>query len=92
MATLAEFFYRYSKIHGSTKPSLELMRPPKNIKDIGLTELPQCMPEICKVKGNPIQAYKNYYIVEKNSFASWKNRSKPEWYTEKDIMNTWVGG
>ena len=44
-----------------------------------------------KVKDNPILAYRNYYIVEKNSFASWKNRSTPEWYKEKDIMNTWVG-
>ena len=91
MATLAEYTNRYGKIHGSTKPSLLLMRPPKNIPKIKETQLPQCMPDMCKVKDNPILAYRNYYIVEKNSFASWKNRSKPEWYKEKDIMNTWVG-
>jgi hypothetical protein len=91
MATLAEYTYRYGKIHGSTKPSITLIRPPKNIPKIKGTPLPQCMPDECKVKHNPILAYRNYYIVEKNSFASWKNRSKPEWYIEKDIMNTWVG-
>jgi len=38
------------------------------------------MPEYCKVTGNPIQAYKNYYINEKKGFANWKNRTRPEWY------------
>ena len=92
MATLAEYTNRYGKIHGSTKPSILLIRPPKNIPKIKGTQLPQCMPEMCKVKDNPILAYRNYYIVEKNSFASWKNREIPEWYQTKDIMNTWAGG
>ena len=74
------------------KPSILLIRPPKNIPKIKGTQLPQCMPEMCKVKDNPILAYRNYYIVEKNSFASWKNREIPEWYQTKDIMNTWAGG
>ena len=91
MAVLAEFTYRYGKIHGSSKPSIALIRPPKNIPMVKGTQLPQCMPEICKVKNNPILAYRNYYIVEKNSFASWKNREIPEWFQTKDIMTTWAG-
>ena len=91
MAVLAEFTNRYGKIHGSSKPSIALIRPPKNIPMVKGTQLPQCMPEICKVKNNPILAYRNYYIVEKNSFASWKNREIPEWFQTKDIMNIWVG-
>ena len=92
MAVLAEFTNRYGKIHGSSKPSIALIRPPSNIPMVKGTQLPQCMPEICKVKNNPILAYRNYYIVEKNSFASWKNREIPEWFQTKDIMTTWVGG
>ena len=84
MACLAEYTYRYGKIHGASKPSISLLRTPNNIKDIGLTEVPQAMPEYCKVTGNPIQAYKNYYINEKNGFANWKNRTKPEWYKEQN--------
>ena len=80
MACLAEYTYRYGKIHGASKPSISLLRAPDNIKDIGLTELPQAMPKYCKVIGNPIQAYKNYYINEKNGFANWKNRTRPTWY------------
>ena len=91
MATLAEFTNRYGKIHGSSKPSIALIRPPSNIPMVKGTQLPQCMPEICKVKNNPILAYRNYYIVEKNSFASWKNREIPEWFQTKDIMTTWAG-
>ena len=91
MAVLAEFTNRYGKIHGSSKPSIALIRPPSNIPMVKGTQLPQCMPEICKVKNNPILAYRNYYIVEKNSFASWKNREIPEWFQTKDIMTTWVG-
>ena len=91
MAVLAEFTNRYGKIHGSSKPSIALIRPPSNIPMVKGTQLPQCMPEICKVKNNPILAYRNYYIVEKNSFASWKNREIPEWFQTKDIMPTWAG-
>jgi len=92
MATLAEYTNRYGKVHGSSKPSMLLLRPPKNIPMVKGTQLPQCMPDMCKVKDNPILAYRNYYIVEKNSFASWKNREIPEWFQTKDIMNTWAGG
>ena len=91
MAVLAEFTNRYGKIHGSSKPSIALIRPPSNIPMVKGTQLPQCMPEICKVKNNPILAYRNYYIVEKHSFASWKNREIPEWFQTKDIMTTWAG-
>ena len=91
MAVLAEFTNRYGKVHGSSKPSIALIRPPSNIPMVKGTQLPQCMPEICKVKNNPILAYRNYYIVEKNSFASWKNREIPEWFQTKDIMPTWAG-
>ena len=91
MAVLAEFTNRYGKVHGSSKPSIALIRPPSNIPMVKGTQLPQCMPEMCKVKNNPILAYRNYYIVEKNSFASWKNREIPEWFQTKDIMTTWVG-
>ena len=88
MATLAEYTYRYGKRHGSGRASLSLIRPPKNIKQGKRTTLPQCMPDNCKVLGNPIQAYKNYYINEKYYFAKWKSREIPEWFQEKDTTTT----
>jgi hypothetical protein len=56
-----------------------LQRPPKNIPDIGLTEIPQAMPDHCKVPNDPISGYRNYYISEKSHLANWKNREKPLW-------------
>ena len=92
MATLAEFTNRYGKIHGASKPSIALMRAPNNIPLTKETEIPQAMPEYCKVKGNPIKAYRNYYINEKKRFATWKNKEIPQWFkmtsaqSQNDIM------
>ena len=80
MSTLAEYTHRYGKIHGAGKASMILIRPPKNIKQGDLTPLPQAMPDYCKVVGDSIQAYKNYYINEKSYFANWKSREVPEWF------------
>lgn len=88
MATLAEFKYRYGKIHGASKPSFLLQRCPMNIPHGQVTELPQCMPDECKTK-DVIQAYKNYYINYKKEFATWKNRQVPIWYDKglKELNN-----
>ena len=87
MSCLAEYTHRYGKIHGAGKASMILMRPPTNIKDIGETEIPQAMPEYCKVSGDAIAGYRNYYINEKKNFASWKNRTKPKWFYDKWSRN-----
>jgi hypothetical protein len=57
-----------------------LQRPPKNLVSSKNTELTQAMPDYCKIKNDPISAYRNYYIKEKKDFVSWKSRSIPEWY------------
>lgn len=83
LALCSEFLVRFGKEHmtyGKLKDILS--NPPKNIPDIGLTEFAQAMnhyPE-CKVEGNPIQAYRNYYHAAK-SFAKWeKGRPAPYWW------------
>jgi len=58
---------------------------PKNIKDNGWGDPPQCMPDHCK-DDDVVTAYRNYYILEKNTFAVWKYSGTPEWYT-KGISN-----
>ena len=51
---------------------------PKNIKDNGWVDPPQCMPDSCKDK-DAVKAYRNYYIQEKKSFAKWNYTMKPKW-------------
>jgi hypothetical protein len=47
-------------------------------ESIGLTEFPQAMPEQYKVPGDPVQAYRNFYVGEKLQFARWTRR-RPAW-------------
>jgi hypothetical protein len=77
-----EFLYRYRKSidHESASVARELSPPP--LPDIGLTEFAQAMPEAYKVPGNPVQAYRNFYVGEKWRFATWTRRRPPKWFTE----------
>ena len=78
-----EYTLRYGKFHASwTKLNMYLEFPPKNIPTGNLTEHPQCMPDHCKDKEDVVEAYRNYYILEKNSFAKWKFSGQPDWFIE----------
>ena len=74
-----EYGIRYGRIHNSWKKLNRYLEfAPKNIKDRGWTDPPQCMPDHCKEK-DTIQAYRKYYLLEKNHFAKWKYSEEPEW-------------
>jgi hypothetical protein len=45
-----------------------------------LSPFPQAMPDKYKVHGDPVLAYRNFYIGEKARFATWKKRSTPDWF------------
>jgi len=45
----------------------------------GLTEFAQAMPETYKVPGDPVRAYRQFYLGEKMVFAKWTKRSIPDW-------------
>jgi hypothetical protein len=76
-----EYTFRYGKVHKTwVEKSDALMYLPENMPDRGLTEFPQCMPDECKVEGNPVQAYRNYYKMHKNHIAKWTNREVPYWW------------
>ena len=71
-----EYAYRYNKSHACVPLMIELLNfYPDNIKDIGFTEPPQAMPDHCKVPGNSVQAYRNYYMTEKRDIAEWRFRA-----------------
>ena len=50
------------------------------VPDGDFTEPPQCMPDDCKVEGDSISAYRNYYNQEKADIATWKNAEIPWWF------------
>lgn len=78
-----EFKYRFNKDHLTINKIGELLKQtPKNIPNIGLTEFAQAMSHYpdCKVTGEPVVAYRNYYHAAK-PFAKWeKGRQPPNWW------------
>jgi len=84
----AEYSIRYGlindsrdtfKVHKSWEKLGKILETaPKNIKDNGWEDPPQCMPDDCK-DDDVVRAYRNYYIQEKKSFAKWNYTMKPKW-------------
>jgi hypothetical protein len=78
-----EYTYRYGKVH--KVESIGLMQSlknnfPKNIPDVPFTQPTPAMPDDCKVTGNSLKSYRNYYSQNKVHLAKWKNRNVPEWF------------
>ncbi len=76
-----EYRYRYERTrdHKSAVVVKSLPQPP--LTDHGLTEFAQVMPDQYRVPGDAVQAYRNFYIGEKSSFATWTKRTRPAWFS-----------
>jgi len=55
----------------------------------GLTERPQAMPDEHKVPGDHVEAYRQYYIHEKNWGLQWTNRDVPDFYADALPVAEW---
>jgi len=75
----AEYKFRFEK-ESDHKSILVLGKIAEySFEDHGLTEFPQAMPDEYKIKGDAIQAYRQFYVGEKMGFAKWTKRPKPNW-------------
>jgi hypothetical protein len=83
-ACMKEYTYRYGKKHKCEDLLMALRNAPKNISDKPFTEPTPAMPDDCKVPGDSVRSYRNYYINNKTHLASWKgkvnSRNVPEWF------------
>lgn len=79
-----EYTKRYQgKIHLTQKKLGDcLIYPPANLLDLPFTDPPQAMDQYphCKVEGDTVQAYRNYYMDIKAELAEWKSTPVPYWY------------
>ena len=81
----AEYTYRYGKVHKCEEIGLvkALGITPINISDKPFTEPTPAMPDACKVAGNSVESYRNYYFMEKKRMWSWSgkinSRMVPSW-------------
>jgi hypothetical protein len=83
---LKEFTYRYGKIHATARLIPDLAKVPDKCPIGVFTGPTPAMPEDCKVLGNSLQSYHNYYVMKKSHLWSWKgkinSRKQPQWFTE----------
>ena len=80
---LDEYTCRYQKIHkcDALFGWLSKNLPIKINKSTVMTPHVQCMPDECKVVGDVVSAYRNYYDQHKRRFAKWEPRAKtPTWF------------
>jgi len=89
LAMLEEYQYRYGKIHACTKLIDHLKECPKNISNGKFFMPTPAMPDECKVPGDSINSYRNYYNMNKKHLANWSgkinSRHSPHWFTTETI-------
>lgn len=83
LALCEEFKWRYGKTHACYDPINHMCNMGDVLKSKGQTPFAQAMP--IKYKNScAILAYRNYYLAEKKSFATWnKGRPTPLWWITK---------
>ena len=97
--TWNEYTYRYQRVHASSRLLSALQIVPNMgtiVPNMGTIEMPtappQCMPNACKVSGNSWQAtataYRQYYMIEKRAFATWKTREIPTWFMPQNCVDS----
>jgi hypothetical protein len=88
-ACCKEYTYRYGKVHKVESSGLLkalFWNTPKNIPNKSFTEPTPAMPDECKVPGDSLQSYRNYYSMNKQHLWSWSgkinSRPIPSWLVE----------
>lgn len=74
LALAAEYTYRYGKTHKSESVIEELSDD--TIPDGLLTSFALAMPDECKVAGDAVASYRNYYRTSKAAIATWHRTEK----------------
>ncbi len=80
LALNTEYKYRYRKKndHKSFTVAAALSEP--KLANLGLTEFSQVMPQEFHVSGDPVTAYRWYYVADKKTIAKWTRRRVPRWF------------
>ena len=79
-ALMAEYSYRYEKVHACSKLESHLSTLPRTIRQGSFTEPTPAMPDEYKVEGDSIASYRNYYLGSKYKMSRWTNQVMPEWF------------
>lgn len=79
-----EYTYRYGKVHLTDQKMRQVLsHVPKNIDKKKSFEAPwRAMPDEVKIGSDSLASYRNYYILNKASFAKWTKREVPLWFKQ----------
>jgi hypothetical protein len=75
-----EYTRRYGRKHAGEEICRWYASNHPELPITGLTPFAQAMPDDCKVPGDAVTAYRNYYKKHKARFAKWAHSPKPEWF------------
>ena len=75
-----EFCWRFDRDRDHASIQVLQAIESETFEDVGMTPFPQAMPEKYKVPGDPVTAYRAFYVGDKSGFATWKKREIPQWY------------
>lgn len=87
-ALCLEYTRRYSREHKSHDVHRWLYKhvPPHfetlTYNPLDTTPFALAMPDDCKVEGDAVQSYRNYYIKNKSRMAKWAHSKTPSWWPE----------
>ncbi len=82
LAICEAYTIEYGKAHKSRGVILWAKENKPKFSESALTPHPQCVPEKFK-SSDAVEAYRNYYIEEKSSFAKWNKREEPLWFRKR---------
>ncbi|GHA50230.1 pyrimidine dimer DNA glycosylase/endonuclease V [Photobacterium aphoticum] len=89
LALNEEYKYRYDKTVDHKSIAVLATIEPLTFPSHGLTPFAQAMPDEYKVEGDPIEAYRRFYLGDKAAFAKWTKRQPPAWYlSSAHALNT----
>ena len=74
-----EYRYRFQKTADHASVAVVRTVAELRYESSGLTPFAQAMPDHYKVVGDPVTAYRRFYVGEKLSFARWTRRRRPRW-------------
>jgi len=74
-----EYRYRYRRTEDHRSIAVLDEIAGMSFESRGRTEFAQAMPDRYKVPGDPVLAYRRFYVGEKLRFARWTRRQPPSW-------------
>lgn len=77
VALCNEYTHRYGRVHACRAVLSRLERCPVGMHASGWRQPPQAMPDEFQVSGDPVSAYRKYYLARKVAQSCWTRRAVP---------------